>query len=116
MPDNGFGQTCTTISETVRLTKDRVMGCNGQEKLALNLASLSGLKVAFIGSNRLQVYQADFGWGKPGLEALVSLSGDGEVVMSSGKEKDSVQITVGLKEDMEAFIHAFVGGLNSLKQ
>ncbi|KAF3338806.1 malonyl-coenzyme A:anthocyanin 3-O-glucoside-6''-O-malonyltransferase-like protein [Carex littledalei] len=67
-------------------------------------------------SNRLQVYRADFGWGIPGLEALVSLSSDGEVVMSAGKEKDSVQITVGLKEDMEAFIHAFEGGLNSLKQ
>jgi Transferase family len=115
MSANGFGQTCGTVAETVRVNKSEVMGRNGQEQLTLNLASLSGLKVAFIGSNRLHFYGTDFGWGIPGLEALVSMNGDGDVVMTAGKEKGSVQITVALKEDMDAFTHAFEGRLASLK-
>lgn len=114
MSANGFGEACGTIAETVSVDKSGVMGRSGREKLTLNLASLNGLKVAFIGSNRLHLYDTDFGWGTPGLEALVSMNNDGDVVMSAGKEKGSVQITVGLKEDMDAFIRAFEGGMVSL--
>lgn len=111
MSANGFGQTCGTIAETVRTKKARIMSCNGQEKLAPDLASLSGLKVCFTGSNRLHFYGMDFGWGTPESEAFVSMNSDGDVVLTAGKEKGSVQITVALKEDMDEFINAFEGGL-----
>lgn len=111
MSANGFGQTCGAIAETARMNKAGIMGDNGREKLTSNLASLSGLKVRFTGSNGLQVYRTDFGWGTLGLEAAVAMIGDGEVSIVAGKEKGSVQITVALMEDMDAFIHAFEGGL-----
>ncbi|KAJ3701422.1 hypothetical protein LUZ61_005127 [Rhynchospora tenuis] len=113
MSHTGLGQTCGIIAETVRTNRAELMGGTVREILTLNLALLSGLKVAFIGSNRMQLYDKDFGWGKPEFEGLVSMANDGDVVMAAGKEKGSVQITVGLKEDMDAFIHAFQEGLES---
>ncbi|KAJ3701423.1 hypothetical protein LUZ61_005128 [Rhynchospora tenuis] len=116
MSDTGFGQTCGIIAETVRTNRAELMGSTVRKTLTLNLASLSGLKVAFIGSNRMQLLDKDFGWGKPEFEGLVSMTNDGDVAMAAGKEKGSVQITVGLKEDMDAFMHAFQEGLETLKK
>ncbi|KAJ3701424.1 hypothetical protein LUZ61_005129 [Rhynchospora tenuis] len=114
MSDTGFGQTCGNIAETVRKNRAELMGSTVREFQPLNFASLRGLKVVFAGSTRLQWLDTDFGWGKPEFEGLVSMTYDGDVVMAAGKEKGSVQITVGLKEDMDPFTRAFQEGLETL--
>ncbi|KAJ4731559.1 HXXXD-type acyl-transferase family protein [Rhynchospora pubera] len=107
MAADGFGRTCECISETVYTTKDVIKRGN-----KVNLGSLDGIKVSIAGSNRLGVYGADFGWGKPSWMLHASLHNDGEVVIVAGKEKGTVQITVKLNyEAMEEFVNVFSKGL-----
>ncbi|KAJ1688930.1 hypothetical protein LUZ63_013085 [Rhynchospora breviuscula] len=107
MATDGLGRTCECIAETVHTTKDAIKRVN-----KTNFVSLDGLKVFLVGSNRMEVYGADFGWGKPNLMVHASLNNDGEVIIVAGKEKGTVQLTVKLNyEAMEEFVHAFSKGL-----
>lgn len=61
------------------------------------------------GSPRFKAYETDFGWGKPGRAELASMNYDGEVVMISGKEEGTVQVSVALSaEHMNAFAQMFL--------
>jgi Transferase family len=51
----------------------------------------------------------DFGWGKPDRVELASMNHDGEVVMVSGKDEGTVQVSVALSaEHMNAFAEKFL--------
>ncbi|KAJ4773214.1 HXXXD-type acyl-transferase family protein [Rhynchospora pubera] len=105
MATDGLGRTCDCIAETVKTAKDIIKRGN-----KMNLGSLDEMNVFLVGSNRLEVYEADFGWGKPCLIVHASMNHDGEVAIFAGKEKGTVQLTVKLNyEAMEKFVHVFQG-------
>ncbi|KAJ4805390.1 HXXXD-type acyl-transferase family protein [Rhynchospora pubera] len=105
MATDGLGRTCERIAETVNTTKDII-----KRGSKVNLGFLDGMKVVLVGTNRLEVYGADFGWGKPSLMLHAAMNHDGEVVIFAGKEKGTVQLTVKLNnEAMEKFVHLFQG-------
>ncbi|KAJ4820309.1 HXXXD-type acyl-transferase family protein [Rhynchospora pubera] len=58
----------------------------------------------FAGSPQFKVYETDFGWGKPGRVELATMTRDGRVVIVSGKEEGTVQVSVALNaQHMDAF-------------
>ncbi|KAF8393901.1 hypothetical protein HHK36_020101 [Tetracentron sinense] len=65
-------------------------------------------------SNRLQVYEIDFGWGSPTKVELISIDKLGSMSLSDSRDKGG-GVEVGLvlnKQEMEVFASLFANGLN----
>ncbi|KAJ4796505.1 HXXXD-type acyl-transferase family protein [Rhynchospora pubera] len=91
----GYVRACVALKEAIiKTTKEPLDGCEGWLDELLKLPA--GRMANFAGSPQFKVYETDFGWGKPGRVELATMTRDGRVVIVSGKEEGTVQVSVAL--------------------
>lgn len=115
--DEGFRVATESIGEIIyERNKDKEYVSNGEWLKEVGGASNEGRYLAIAGSPKYDLYEADFGWGKPQKWHFVFF-GSG-LLMSLGKSKDSNgDLEIGLylsKTRMDAFATIFSDGLTVL--
>ncbi|XP_008231014.1 PREDICTED: malonyl-CoA:anthocyanidin 5-O-glucoside-6''-O-malonyltransferase-like [Prunus mume] len=114
--EDGLTVAVNAICEAVKSLDDGVL--SGAENWIKPLYSVGGdekmLSVA--GSPRFEVYETDFGWGRPNKVEIVSIEGTGAMSMSESKD-GAGGVDVGLvleKNSMQVFATLFAEGLANL--
>ncbi|KAJ4796283.1 HXXXD-type acyl-transferase family protein [Rhynchospora pubera] len=104
----GFIRACAALKEAViKANKEPLVGCEGWIDEALKVPA--GRAVRFTGSPGFKFYEADFGWGKPDQFKVATLNRDGDVVLVSGKDEGTVEVSVVLPaQHMDAFAKRFL--------
>ncbi|KAK9190820.1 hypothetical protein WN943_019430 [Citrus x changshan-huyou] len=118
-PENGIAFVADKLSDLVKGLKREVIE-GSEEKILFVLkyvkeggGQASGRLLAVAGSNRFDVSESDFGWGKP-KRAEIILDRVGSIyLVESRNGSGGVEVGVVLeKPQMEAFSSLFVNGLN----
>ena len=110
---NGLSHACTVIRKSISDTgKDPLSDCEHWfTDLKALLVSERTMNAA--SSPRFQVYETDFGWGRPDRCEMISMNRDGEFALHGGKEKGTIQMSIALNPNhMEAFTKIFLDGLS----
>lgn len=114
--EDGLTVAINAICEAVKSLDDGVL--SGAENWIKPLYSVGGdekvLSVA--GSPCFEVYETDFGWGRPNKVEVVSIEGTGAMSMSESKD-GAGGVDVGLvleKNSMQVFATLFAEGLANL--
>ncbi|BFG26525.1 hypothetical protein CerSpe_127990 [Prunus speciosa] len=114
--EDGLTVAVNAICEAVKSLDDGVL--SGAENWIKPLYSVGGdekvLSVA--GSPRFEIYEADFGWGRPNKVEIVSIEGTGAMSMSESKD-GAGGVDVGLvlgKNCVQVFATLFAEGLANL--
>lgn len=113
--ENGLIVAVEAMIEALETLKDGVL--NGAENWSSGLINglateIMGIGVA--GSPRFEVYNNDFGWGRPKKFEMVSIDKTSAISLSDSRNGDGVEIgCVSKKGAMEAFASLFVKGLES---
>ncbi|KAK7271850.1 hypothetical protein RJT34_28087 [Clitoria ternatea] len=114
--DDGFIRGLEGISEALNEMEERGV-LNGMENWMEKIQSLMEDRLFSVaGSPRFEVYEVDFGWGRPVKVDVTSIDKTGAFSLSESKNH-SGGIEVGLalnKEQMEVFATVFAQGLDSL--
>ncbi|XP_049345604.1 phenolic glucoside malonyltransferase 1-like [Solanum verrucosum] len=115
--DEGFMIATESIAEIIyKRNNDKEYVLNGDWLKEVGAAANTGRYVSIAGSPKYDLYEADFGWGKPKKWHFV-FSGSG-LVMSLSKSKDTdgdLEISLSLsKTRMNAFAAIFADGLSVL--
>ncbi|KAL2496910.1 Phenolic glucoside malonyltransferase 2 [Forsythia ovata] len=108
MEIEGYFIAAEAIAEVIR-TK-----VNNKEQRAKKLKGKRILSVA--GSPKFDLYNADYGWGRPKLLEAVSIDGDNAISLCKSRESEG-GLEVGLSLDktkMDAFAAIFTNGLRVL--
>lgn len=114
--NEGFTIAAESIGETIdKRSNDMEYMLSGEWLNEVEIVDKSRY-LAVAGSPKLDLYEADFGWGRPHKWEFVSL--DGGILMSLSKSKDSngdLQIGLSLpKTRMNAFTSIFTQGLEEI--
>lgn len=122
--DDGVNLALGALSKVIKSLDTENGVLNGAENLASIIIGGKAKKepnskvrgVSFGGSPRFEVYETDFGWGKPRKVEMTSIDRTGAICLSDTKNGDGgVEIGLVLRlKEMEAFASQFVQGLDNL--
>ncbi|KAK9913055.1 hypothetical protein M0R45_036881 [Rubus argutus] len=117
LAEDGLVVAVTAISEAIKgLEKNGVL--NGIDELFVprvkHLIQAEGV-YSVAGSHRFQIYDTDFGWGRPKKVEVVSIDRTGAISLSDSKNGGGgVEVGVVLQKDcMEAFASLFAKGFGN---
>lgn len=111
--EDGLLVALSAITDALKSLDEKGM-LNGAESWVSNFIDMSLFDRVFsvAGSPRFEVYEIDFGWGRPKRTAVVSIDRTGAISLSDSKNGGGA-VEVGLvmkKEYMEAFVSLFAEG------
>ncbi|KAG2720738.1 hypothetical protein I3760_02G049200 [Carya illinoinensis] len=113
--EEGTAIAVKAISEAIRSLGDGVL--SGAEKWLETVFTVKNARVIGVaGSPRFELYNTDFGWGKPMKVDMISIDKTGAISLSETRD-GAGEIEVGLvlkKPEMEVFALLFAKGLGGL--
>ncbi|XP_004489467.1 phenolic glucoside malonyltransferase 1-like [Cicer arietinum] len=118
LKDDGFISALEGIIDTLNGLENGVL--NGAEnwysKMQSTMSETNGRMFSIAGSPRFEVYNFDFGWGKPKKVDVTSIDKTGAFSLSENKNNDGgIEIGLALnKQQMDHFVQHFSQGLESL--
>ncbi|KAL2496911.1 Coumaroyl-CoA:anthocyanidin 3-O-glucoside-6''-O-coumaroyltransferase 2 [Forsythia ovata] len=120
MEKEGFFIAAEAIAEIIRTKvnkKDEMM--KGAENWLVYFAELVGKRVLSVaGSPKFDLYEADYGWGRPKKLEAVSIDGDDSISLCKSRDSEGgLEIGLSLtKNKMDAFSAIFASGLGILSK
>ncbi|KAJ4847543.1 hypothetical protein Tsubulata_003976 [Turnera subulata] len=114
--DDGFVFVVSSLTELIKGLEKCVLE-GAKEKLAKYMSVEPGTAdiIWVAGSNRLGVYEVDFGWGRPKKVEIASIESNGISMTESKYGAGGVEIGVVLKQNvMEIFNCLFITGLQDV--
>jgi len=113
--EEGVAVAINAISETVKSLDDGVLR-GAENNLPMIFALKTDRLVGIAGSPRFELYNTDFGWGRPRKVEMISIAKTGAICLTDSRD-GAGGIEVGLflkKHEMEVFASLFSSGLEAL--
>ncbi|XP_062151034.1 phenolic glucoside malonyltransferase 1-like [Alnus glutinosa] len=113
--EEGVAVAINAISETVKSLDDGVLR-GAENNLPMIFALKTDRLVGIAGSPRFELYNTDFGWGRPRKVEMISIAKTGAICLTDSRD-GAGGIEVGLflkKHEMEVFASLFFSGLEAL--
>ncbi|OAY56919.1 malonyl-CoA:anthocyanidin 5-O-glucoside-6''-O-malonyltransferase [Manihot esculenta] len=114
MEENGIAFVVQRLSKLIKgLEKGALEGAKNKLESFMEKKPDSLEVIGVAGSPRFQVYESDFGWGRPKMVEVTSIDRTGSISMAESKdESGGVEIGIVLKQhEMEKFDSLFINGL-----
>ncbi|OAY38955.1 phenolic glucoside malonyltransferase 1 [Manihot esculenta] len=118
MEGNGFSSIAKRLSGVIEGLKKGLFQRAADMAPRLKNAIITGAQViGLAGSTRFDVYECDFGWGRPKKVEIISIDKTGAISLTQSRDGNGgIQIGLALsKDEMEAFASLFVDGLKHLQ-
>ncbi|KAM5581196.1 phenolic glucoside malonyltransferase 2-like [Rosa sericea] len=117
--EDGWIVAVNAISESIKALDGSGGLFNGAETWVSKMCSAKGTERFFsvAGSSRFEIYDTNFGWGRPKKTQVVSIDMTGAISLSDSRNGGGgVEVGLVLKEsNMEVFASLFAKGLEDLK-
>lgn len=120
MANEGFFIAAEAIAEIIRMkvnNKDEIVKV--AENLLEDFSGIIGKRILSVaGSPKFDLYDTDYGWGRPKKLEAVSIDGSGSMSLCKSRDTEgSLEIGLSLpKKEMDAFAAIFASGLGTLSK
>ncbi|CAA2983005.1 malonyl-coenzyme:anthocyanin 5-O-glucoside-6 -O-malonyltransferase-like [Olea europaea subsp. europaea] len=119
MANEGFFIAAEAIAEIIRMKVNKDEMVKVAENLLGDFHEVIGKRILSVaGSPKFDLYDADYGWGRPKKLEAVSIDGDGSMSLCKSRDSEgSLEIGLSLpKKKMDAFAAIFASGLGILSK